>query len=264
MEERDLYDLVNKEKQKVDGISPLTWLVIIGFGFLFCLSGVLLWKNHIQEQTIKNYSNNIHALEDTVRIKVHTDSSKTYQLQALMGNVSKTFSYLDDKLYTKDSVIIGLQKVIKNYKGKLQSATVFSSNTDVNTIQTTVTVNGLSSIDTNGWYKKISFSSDINLGKWINGNIIAKWDTTILNLKVHNEYSVVVGFEKGVPYGDITTKSPYDSLNKIRTFDVTIPIPKKYSIGITGGYGIMIGPRGVSNGIVVSIGIQRTIIKLPF
>lgn len=236
-------------------LGPLIVIILL----LMFVSGVLLYKNRKIGNELSIQNNNIQALNDTLKTTYNKDSSKTYRIQVLEGLNKKQLSDIG----SQDSTIMELNYVVKQTKLKLQSATVFNSNTSIDAINvTTVTVTN--KIHDTCDYKNVVFSSNIHLGKWVNGNIRTTWDSTQVNIIVHNEYSAVVGFNKKVPYADITTKNPYDTIKVVRTFEITLPPPKHYQIAVFGGYGISSDGNIIHTGFMIGVGISRTLIRLPF
>lgn len=218
-------------------MSSIIWSSIIT---IIAGIGVYIYVSYFVLRTrLDNKENIIEAINDTLKIKRNEDSSTSARIMAF--ETSKMKDFLTIK--TKDSTIIELQKLVKQYRNKLGkegSATVFSSSTDLNTVVPTE-LQGMQ-VNPNGSTWPI-YKSDINLSDWIVGQSIAYKDSTRLKLSIKNEYSVVIGdeggwFKKRKPFVEVTNKNPYSNTQTLRTYRVAGPRPKRFGIGLHAGYGV--------------------------
>ena len=74
------------------------------------------------------------------------------------------------------------------------------------------------------------------------GKVVASHDSTKLDLKIKNEYSIIIGEEKDgflkkKSFVEIINKNPYSMTESLRTYEVSQK-KKKFSIGPYIGYGI--------------------------
>lgn len=101
--------------------------------------------------------------------------------------------------------------------------------------------------------------------KWYNGRIIAKRDSTNLDIKIENSYTIVIGqegkwYKKKTPFVEVTNENPYTKTKTLRTYQVDNKIkPKRIGIGIIGGYGFSIG---IKLSPIIGIGLSYNLINL--
>lgn len=186
-----------------------------------------------------------------------SNTSKEYgELQTLHSNSISEIEFYKDKdslngarinvlqsenieLFTslsiKDSSIIALQEIVKENKRYLKNrgnVSTIDSNTDTNVVAPTEIIYQLK--DSFPTYK-----SSFNLGGWVYGNSIATKDSTYLDLKVKNSFRLVIGEEpqgflglgKAIPFADIKALNPYSEIKSFRTYQVTKPNRKNFSLG---------------------------------
>jgi len=163
------------------------------------------------------------------------------------------------KIKSQDSVILFLQGEVQKYKSMIKkpgsSVTAISNTTDMTgTIPTTV-------IQANPAVpQKTNFpvytAEKHNI--WLDLDIIAKVDSIHYDLKVRNKYSVVIGYEKGLPTAMVTNYNPYTETTDMRAYSVMIPNPKRFRLGIHAGYGIV----GMGFGPYIGFGINYDLINL--
>jgi len=169
------------------------------------------------------------------------------------------------ELKTNDSTIAKLQVVVRKYKGKLASATITSNVTrDKGSTSTTITIS-----DTVFTEKQTllypTYESQWD-DQWSKGLIRASKDSIIRDIKIRNEYEITQGEERQGLFRpkklSVTIKNlnPNTETSELRTYTVSTP-NKRYTIGLQGGYGIMLSGSGIATGPYVGIGIGFTIIK---
>ena len=161
-------------------------------------------------------------------------------------------SFVDLKI--RDSEIIILQQTVKDYAKKLKAGSSVTNTTTETTVIKTIrdTMYFAKPTDVYPTYKS-TFED-----KWIKYSTIANSDSTHLNLKVTNEYSVIVGKDKGKPFVDVINKNPYSTTTKLRTFQVSIPSPKKFGIGISIGAGIS---KDLKPAPYIGVGLNYNLIR---
>lgn len=164
------------------------------------------------------------------------------------------------KMFTRmelqDSTLKDLQKLVKDNRKLIKnsgSATILEGETIID--NSTIT-NIYQDKDSNVVYKS-TFKNE-----WIDYTIMAKKDTTSLNLKFINKYDIVLGYEKqGLfkkkkPYANVTNHNPYTKTKELRTYQVKQK-PQRFTLGLQAGYGITTdGLRGY-----IGVGGGLTLIK---
>lgn len=154
------------------------------------------------------------------------------------------------KFKTKDSTILKLQAEVKRTEKYLKeqgSVTVIETETIYDTIY-----KNKDEVYTSIFGTYISSSID---NKWIVADFGFKLDSlpgnkfvvdsTIFSLKVNNSYVVSLGREKqgflglakSKPFVEVKNLNPYTSTTSLRSYQVTLPPPKRFGIGPVAAYG---------------------------
>lgn len=161
----------------------------------------------------------------------NSDSLHVARIAVIEAEKNKSFL----KIKSQDSMILFLQSEVKRVNKKLKegsSVTVVQSNTNVHDSSPTTVTPSIIYKDKFPVYKtsKNTLWSDIA--------ITANKDSIHYDLTIRNKYSVVIGYEKNVPYAEITNFNPYSETKDMRTYSVIMPAKKRIGIGFHAGYGI--------------------------
>lgn len=233
-----------------------------------------------QNQKVNEQANTIAALGDTIRQHKDSEGRLVSTITSFQAQSSKDFL----KLKTKDSTITELQKVVKTNEKRIKntgSATVFTSTTNVDTGAKTQIIYPQKDQDSLQGIKKDTgrqatypfpiYESQISWGKWGYFRIVSSKDSTHLKGFINNEYSVVVGednspnlfhpFRKATPFSEVTNYNPYSSTKTLRTYQTSLPPPKTWGVGITGGYGGVRANSQVYTGWFIGVGLTKTFIR---
>ena len=222
-------------------------LTIISFVLVALLTFILIK----QRSEIITHKNNLEVITQEVEIW----KDKNNVSNAKIGSLES--SRINDiiKLESKDEEIQKLQKELKNNRKALKtqgSVTIFRGETKVDTVFVPEVTFDVDSIYPT--YKK-----EFWLANWVNTNIVANKDSISFELKIRNEYSVIVGTEsqgllkKKRPFALVKNFNPYSTLEEVRSYQVKIPKKKRLFIGPFVGY----------NGqLTYGIGIGYGLIKL--
>ena len=230
-------------------VSTAFWQLVV---FLVFLLTIWLYINHLKNQNRKMELKYLVANEEMVSYR-DKDSLNVAKIRVF--EVEKQRDFL--KIESKDSMIQFLQAEVKKYKSQIKqpgsSVTTVTNTTNVSgTSPTTVippTVQGKSPI----------YESSKNT-EWIDIAIRASVDSTSYKLSIRNKYSVVIGYEKGIPFAQVKNFNPYTETTDLRTYQVTVPKPKRIGIGIQGGYGI--GASGVTPYIGIGVSYNVFFLRL--
>jgi hypothetical protein len=208
-------------------INILLILVIIIISFRYCKKTNILKSD--KELLLKT--------GDTIVKTINKDGSESAKISLLTSYNTKLLL----QIQTKDESIKSLQEAVKQYKNKLtnnSSVTVFTTNT-IYTGNGTTTV---SIVDSSTVY--IASNKDTTWVKW---NTIANKDSTHLDLKIKEAYTVVIGDDskwyqfRKLPFVEVTNKNPFSSTKAIRAFKIEEKVKTRFGIGIQAGYGITLG-----------------------
>lgn len=193
---------------------------------------------------VKNYFSKSNQLSESKSLLLSLNSALEISKNKLGQEVAKReiIETYNTKMFTRmelqDSALKDLQKLVKDNRKLIKnsgSATILKGETNVD--KSTVTNIYYPSGDTLPTY-----TSNFN-NEWVGYSIISKFDTTKLDLKIKNKYSIVIGsekkniFTKRKPFATVTNFNPYSTNTELRTYQVKIK-RKKFGIGVQVGYGI--------------------------
>lgn len=176
----------------------------------------------------------------TDSLKISKNKNGEYVAKISAFETKRTEDFI--KFATKDSAVLALQQEVKDMKRYLKkqgSVTNFTTNTGVDvTAETEVIPTDEPNFPT--------YKSKFNLDGWVYGQSVATKDSTTLDLKIKNDYTLVIGREpqgflglgKPKTFAQVTNKNPYTETQSLRTYQVTLPKPKKFSVGPFVGYGV--------------------------
>lgn len=207
---------------------------------------------------IKFYFTKADKLEESQNLLDSSNSELILSKDKLGNEIAKreVMQTYNTKLFTslktQDSLIKELQVVVKDVRKQIKkggSATMYEGETNVD--QSTVT-----NIFQNTGDSLPTYKSEFN-NEWLKYSINSSFDSTSLDLKVKNKYSIVLGsekkniFSKRVPFATITNYNPYSFTTDTRTYQVKMKT-KRFTFGVQAGYGITnsgLGPYfGVGGG----------------
>lgn len=209
-------------------------------------------------------SNLYDATQAQLETWIDKDGVNRAKIQSLETSNTKEFL----KLATKDDAILELQasvKDMKRYLKKQGSVTNISTETDITTSAETEVIPN--KIEPNFPIYKSNFNLLGNKGEsWVFGKSIASKDSTSLDLKIKNKYSLTLGLEptgflglgKGKPFADVKNFNPYSTTESLRTYQVSVPKSKRLGLGVTAAYGI--GPN-LQTGWFVGVGGSYQLIQ---
>lgn len=186
------------------------------------------------------------ALKDSVQFYKTKEGLSGAKTTVFEAQNSSDFT----KLATKDSTILKLQVLVKQYKSELSKrGSAFVINTEGHFEATTATTvkDSTTSPDRT---KSPVYASDFKLEDkkgvlWAWGNTLARKDSTTVKVNFRDELTGVIGVEKtgflglgrGKAFADIKTANPYNQIKDVRVYS-TLPMPRKrFSVGPTIVYG---------------------------
>lgn len=230
---------------------------------LIIFIGVLIYFQNNSKNKINEQANLISSYNSKIKTWKDKDNLNRAKIETIETQKIKDFLTIK----SKDSLIENLQEIVHNFKKQLAhqgSVTVVGGSTNVSTQMGTEIVSKDTVIVQNNIYIYPEYKSKFNLDTWVIGSIVAGRDSISMKLKVRNSYAVIVGqekhglFKKAKPFVEVVNYNPYAETKTLRTYKVTIPKPKKFSIGPM--VGVSMGVDGKLQG-VVGIGIQYNLIK---
>lgn len=231
-------------------------------GALLFILALLLMQKCSDYSKAKEANGLVSALNDTVKIWKDKDSASHAIIEIIETYKIRQFKYLQNK----DAQINELQQLVIKYEDRIKN------NGSVTTFKDKIIIKDkfITKVDTiivyndNYLVKELQFKSDFDMKGWVVGNIVANKDSTSLNLKIKNEYVVVLGYEKqGLfkpkkPYAEVINKNPYSELTQLRSYQVKIKPPSALGLGVVAGYGIS---NNLTPSFFLGMGIQYSLIK---
>ncbi len=204
-------------------ILPYSIAVILAF---------LLFRSCERANTLQDLQT---ALNDTISQTRNSLNQQVTSISALQTEREKDFL----KLQTKDSTVKALQLLVKNYKGKVQSATVAS--TETSDSGKTVTIIKHDTVYINGVAQVKPIYSTAWDERWSVGVIEAHFDTVYRNIKSKNEFTFTHGtkrnlFKKDILKVKMTNLNPNTVTTELRSYAVKVP-KKRFSVGLGCTYG---------------------------
>lgn len=216
-----------------------------------------LWRNQASKtQEAKDITNAITDELETERNKYGQEVAK---IAVITAESKKSLL----KIGTQDSTIIALQKTVKEYKGRLNTAIVLNNQTTTKGETETVVIRDTIIID--GEEQIAQYYETKWTNKWEDGYILAKPDSILRDIKVKNEYQITLGkvkngwFKKKEYEVQVLNLNPNTTTQELRTFQVKEK-PKRLSLGVQVGYGI--GLLDFKFQPYVGVGLQYNIIGI--
>lgn len=201
------------------------------------------------EDKVKEQLSMINSLNDTVKIWKDKDGLSNTSNSVITTQNPDDFTNLKNLSEENKK----LQADVKKYKDKIKNGgnvTNFGSNTEASS--TTITKVDTVTIDNT---KQLVYSSSFDKEGWVTGDIVARTDSTTVNVKVKNEYTVVIGYDKTgflglgkpIPFSQVTSLNPYSSTPTLKTYQVDIKRKRTWVVPTVIALGV-----GVVTGVLIS------------
>ena len=240
---------------KITSIVSIVLIIILSF---------FIVRSCNQDKIISEKTNIISSLNDT--IKIWKDKNGISHSKTEVIKTSSVNNFL--KQNVKDEETKELQNAVKKDKnrlGKQGSVTKFNGiiefEKEIPTLRDTIYIpkDGLV-------IKKPVYNSSFDMDGWVVGSIKASEDSTKINLKVKNDYTVIIGEEKtgflGLgkrkPFVEVTNKNPYSETTSLKTYQVENYKIKRFGIGPNISYSL--GANGQLYP-TFGIGLQYNVIR---
>lgn len=212
---------------KAHQIIPYIIAIILAF---------LLFKSCERANTLQDLQT---SLNDTISQYRNKHGEQVSTISVLQTEREKDFL----NMKSKDSTVKALQKAVKNYKGKVQSATVASTETTDTGKTVTIVKHDTVYTSSNSISLKPVYSTSWS-ERWSEGTIEAHFDTIYRSIKTKNEFTFTHGtkrnlFKKDVLKVEMTNLNPNTFTTELRSYSVTMP-KKRFSIGLGCTYGYSI------------------------
>jgi len=208
----------------------------LSIGILIIIIFVLLATDcshrNIVQQFKTKYENQILLL-DTVKHYKDRYGKSVAAIEVLqIQNAEKILRLKSDR-----EIVKALQFEIQKYKGqKPETITVVQEKIKFDTIFKTDST--VIYVDSTGKEREeflIKFNDN-----WVNLNGKVNFQSSDISIEINNKYSVAFMRNKKTKKIEVlvTNDNPYSKVTDMLAYKVTLPKPKYFGIGITGGYGL--------------------------
>ena|GEM_PF-3839981 len=225
---------------------------------LLVLIGTLLMLRSHDRAKIREQTNLVTSLNSSIKVWKDKNNKLHSRMVAIQTQNVKAFLIIK----SKDSIVNELQKAVKKYKKYIKkhgSATVVHSSTSASTTVVTKVVYK----DTTDC-SSMQFKSHFNLNGWVIGNTLATKDSTSIDFKIRNTYTVIIGEERQgflkrkKPFAEVINQNPYTEVKNLKTYSVSVPKPKRFGIGPAVTVGL---EKDGGLKWVIGIGVQYNLIR---
>lgn len=230
-------------------VSNAFWQIIITILIL-----LVIWL-YIKHLTNKNKTLELKYNVATAEMQVFTDKDNNQVAKIIVFEAEKAKDFL--KIKSQDSMVVFLQSEVKKYKNQIKEP---GSSVTTVTNSTNISGSGVTTVIPPTVQGKSPIYTTIKNTEWIDIFIKAASDSIIYKLNIRNKYSVLIGYEKGLPFAQVKNLNPFTETTDLRTYQVTMPKIKRIGIGIQTGYGI--GSGGITPYIGVGISYNVFFLKL--
>lgn len=234
---KKLYNFVKSFIQNMKLNQILFWIAVLFIG----LTVFLTFQLKSVRRQLDVQRNLVSSLNSEAEVWRDKDSILHAKIQIIETENVKEFlaiKNVDESVKALQAEVKKFQKYLKN----VGSVTMVSSTTTVDTTLTSVTTSKdtIKIRDTIKIFPE--YRRKFNLQDYVFGNIIADKDSVRIQLKIKNDYSIVIGeenkgpFRRGKPFAEVINNNPYSDLLNIKTYQVKSYTRKRFSIGpVVGG-----------------------------
>lgn len=202
----------------------------------------------------------INSLQDTMRLIVRENNQYKATISAIETREVNTLLQL--KSY--DSSIISLQNTVKEYQSKLKpgsSVTQFITESKIQVADSTTIAKVDSVIKEGAIYLYPTYVSSKE-NQWYNYTAIANKDSFNIQFGFKSKFTVVLGRDKNKAFADVYDENPHTMYKSVRTYQVSLPKPKRFGIVVVAGGGPVITSDQIKIAPFVGLGVGYTLIRL--
>lgn len=220
---------------------------------------IFLWRMYSSEHDLfEEQKNLVEAANDSISTWKEKDGrnmAKIAVLETANTNTLLEFESTNETINELKSLVRSNRKLLK----KQGSASVIKSETKIDT--TTITQVSKDTISGFPIYKS-SVSNN-----WYSISSISTKDSTNYKLNTFSNLNLTIGrekqglFKKSKPFAIANDDNPYTNIKDMRTYQVTLPKPKRIGVGPYIGYGLTLTGEDVKTGWQVGIGVNYNLIR---
>lgn len=233
-------------------LKPINWTKVLLYAVCITLVsfGIQTYRISKKNTTIEDQTSIINGLNDSAKVWKDKQGKLNVKTGVIVTSNPKDFI----KIKNLEGQNKKLQDEVKNYEKEIKnggSVTVFKTETKVKAVTTTKIIDTVF-VPIQGEEKPMPvYTSDFNLNGWVIGNTVAKPDSTTVNMKIYDDFSVIIGEDKKgflglgtpVPFGLIKSSNPYTAIPESKTYKVQMP-KKKGKWILPTAIGFVIGVAG--------------------
>ena len=185
-----------------------------GLLLLIVLIPVMAITIYMQRDALMEKSNLLSALDAELITWKDRDGLNRAKIETIKTTKTKDFL----KLETQDSIILELQKTVKDFRRYLKNGGNVTNVTNVTEVYnhegTILTMDSTTSTPI--------YTSNHNLDGWVIGKVVASHDSTKLDLKIKNEYSIIFSFFNSICFVFLDWQEIINKSETIRYFIVFV------------------------------------------
>lgn len=238
---------------------------IIFIIILISITAITLLFNKILEYK-KSYKSQIElyeAVTDTIQVYKTKDSLNAARIQVIQTEREKDFLTIKNLQGTN----LELQNLVKNKDKRISELSLALILKDETIIYDTTRVFYPIGGDTLIFSQSILLDTIVN--PWYDATFGFRYGFSHLDLKIRNQYNVTIGYEggtlfkRGTPYARVVNLNPYTQTNDLRVYQVAVPPPKRFGIGVQSGFGGLYDIRNnnLGYGFYIGLGFSYNIIR---
>lgn len=217
----------------------ISTLLLIGVSVVLA---VLLLQQCNRTKNIESlHLKNLEALNDTL-YKERLDNNS---LSAMIKNLVSDEPEDMENIVTRDEEINKLKKLVQEYKDKLDQTGSVTTGliTTIAKLKSPTIVYHKDTIITDSIvyvYPTYYTNIDSSQNRWIQYEISASKDTIHNSTIVHNEFDMIVGYDKKAKshFTNLIIHNPYSDVKSLRTYQKVPSLQKRWGIGPIGGMGL--------------------------
>ncbi len=213
---------------------------------------VLLWFGCNQRKKRVEQNAMYEAAADSLH---YSNDSLTASIQVIEASREKDFL----NMQTKDETIRNLQRVVKDYKGKLASATIATTTTTESGATKAIFLKPDTVIENDTVKIYPVYFTDWR-DQWSIGSITASHDSIVRDIKIKNQFEFTHGYGRWNPFKKreltvtMVNKNPNTITSELRTYTLK-QSEKRFGVSVNVGYGVMLSPDGsMHHGLTASVG----------
>lgn len=214
----------------------------------------------------KDYKSQVElyeAITDSLQVYKTQDSLNTARIQVIQTEREKDFL----KIKNLEGTNLELQNLIKNKDKKiseLNAALILKGETIIH--DTTRIFHPIGG-DTLVFSQSVLLDTINN--QWYDATFGFRYGFSYLDLKVRNQYNITIGYEggnlfkRGTPYARVINLNPYTYTSDFRVYQISVPKPKQFGLGIQSGFGGLydIKHNNLGYGFYIGVGFSYNIIR---